>query len=80
MDNHDIGFILLSFLVIWSLFFNKLQNNIDKKVRIMQNAVLLSQRVKDKINDYETFKDGVLEIEIPKPEEQKPKQVQIKIE
>ena len=27
-----------------------------------------------------TFKDGVLEIEIPKPEEQKPKQVQIKIE
>ena len=29
----------------------------------MQNAVLLSQRVKDKINDYETFKDGVLETE-----------------
>jgi HSP20 family protein len=27
-----------------------------------------------------SFKDGVLEIEIPKPEEQKPKQVQIKIE
>jgi HSP20 family protein len=27
-----------------------------------------------------TFKDGVLEIEIPKPEEEKPKQVQIKIE
>jgi HSP20 family protein len=27
-----------------------------------------------------TFKDGILEIEIPKPEEQKPKQVQIKIE
>ncbi len=27
-----------------------------------------------------TFKDGVLEIEIPKPEEQKPKQIQIKIE
>lgn len=27
-----------------------------------------------------TFKDGVLEIEIPKPEEQKPKQVKISIE
>jgi HSP20 family protein len=27
-----------------------------------------------------TFKDGVLEIEIPKPEEQKPKQIQIKID
>jgi HSP20 family protein len=27
-----------------------------------------------------TFKDGVLEIEIPKPEEQKPKQIQIKVE
>jgi HSP20 family protein len=27
-----------------------------------------------------TFKEGVLEIEIPKPEEKKPKQIQIKIE
>lgn len=27
-----------------------------------------------------TFKDGILEIEIPKPEEQKPKQVKISIE